>query len=227
MSWRIRFAYNSREDPLDVHALELASRGLEDEDALVARQLALDFVTDRSMQTVGDALDHLERIGQQGRRELLNEARAACGLESTAAVDASRRLKAWQQGHAHLVQRDEGGCAYLTCAHPGCGAFPVDPTTGGQAPTNVRRWFCGAHRREAEPGDMQPWTPGISFAPGGGLQFDDDVEVERKRSELEEQRRAARREQRRAEREAEGEALERDQAAMAERWRMRGAGWDS
>jgi hypothetical protein len=226
-NWRIKFAYDTPGDPLDGDAIELAGRGIEGEDRQVARHLALAAATDGAFDTVGSYLDHLDRIGQEGRRQVLNEARTELGLQSVEAIDARRLSVERSRALAHLPERDEAGVAWLSCAANGCVASPIEPSTGAARKTNVKRWWCSEHRDQAGPGDLEVWTQRIRLAPGGfGLIFEEDEEVERARQEREEQRTKLEREQRHAERQAGAERLRADEEALAEHYRPKGAGWE-
>src|SRR3954453_15253704 len=112
MTWEIKFGYDDPSDPLNLRALQIANQGpagqeLDDEERAVAERLVLDALVDPAMNTQGDLLAHLQRLGPEGRRARLNEIRAELGLPSTAKVDARRDMEARSRALAHLPGRDE------------------------------------------------------------------------------------------------------------------------
>jgi hypothetical protein len=225
--WKINLSYHERTDPLDVAAIERSGAGLEGDDRRVAQKVVFDAVVNPEMQTVGDLLDHLEGLGQQGRRELLNDVRRTLDLPTTESVDAARESEAWRAAHAHLEQRDEFGFVdAAVCAADGCLAIPINPQTGGPARTNARRWWCSAHADQAAPGDLEPFVLRVRYGPSGDIQFIDREEAEARRQEHEQRRFRAEREARQAERAQEAEELRRHEAALEEHFRPKGAGWE-
>ena len=103
---------------------------------------------------------------------------------------------------------------WQTC--PVCGCVPVNEV-GVPVPVSVRRWWCEAHRDQAQPGDMQPYTSGIRMSESGSLLPIDDREWEKIRAEQEIRRQ--RHERRLAERKLEAEALRREEGARLEAFR--------
>jgi hypothetical protein len=114
--------------------------------------------------------------------------------------------------------REEGGLAYQTCAAEGCAQYPRS-REGATIPVAARKWWCPEHEHLAGPRDLEPWVQRIEFAPGGGLQFPDELEREAEIAAREAERRATELEQRRAQRLVEWQALEGERAAQADQFR--------
>jgi hypothetical protein len=183
-----------------------AARGLED--APVVREIVLALAAE-GVGTVGAAIELLEAATPTERRALLDAARGAAGLPSTAQVDRER-VEVPTMG---LLARDERGLAHQSCHEPGCTAQPIDPSTGGPRPVAAKRWYCAAHRA-GRGSDMEPWSKRIVFGPSGLVDLAAQ-EVERAQERAEAERRAHTRAQRRAARALELPALEAEAVAMA------------
>jgi hypothetical protein len=205
MSWSIPIAYRSRDDSiLDVAD---ASRQLQGEDRLGARQLVLDAAID-GLSTAGELLDQLDAAEPAARRVLLDHARGAVGLPTTSEVEDQRRYEA-----ASLAgrMRARATSPYQLCHAPDCNAAPRDEPTGAPAVTDARKWWCPAHLDQGGPGDMEPRGSGIRVSESGAL-----VPVDEGAEEADQAREESRRRQlgeRLAERQPDVQAgRERDQA---------------
>jgi hypothetical protein len=183
------------------------------EDRDVVRGLVLE-AAHSGMSTAGDVLDALEGMTPDARRRLLDRARERGGLPSLAEVKEQAARRVSTPPIFDAPARDEAGCAIQWCSEPGCRAFPVRPGSGAVMPHPAKRWWCPEHVAGHE-ADMEPWTARIEFAPGGGLQFPDEVERDIAIAEREAERRAAFLEERRAARIAEWPAVEAEDAAQA------------
>jgi hypothetical protein len=225
-SWQIHIPNTGPSAPLDVDAIEVAGRGLEGENRLVAQRILFDAATNPEMRTIDDLLTHLERIGQVGRRQLLNEVRHDLGLPTAETVDARRDNEARSRALAHLPRREMDGSTFTNCAADGCLEVPLSPQTGTPIPTRAKKWHCPAHEHLAEPGDMDDWSLRIRYSASGAIEYVDEVETERKRALHEEERARARSEQRRQERQAEAEDRKSSEAAMVEHFRPKSPAWD-
>jgi hypothetical protein len=108
---------------------------------------------------VGELLDHLEQLGPDGRRALLDAARERAGLPRIGEVERQESMAAAMRAGAPPLQR----CAVADCA--------TIPTNGLGIPTtlDIRRWHCPAHEHLALPGDMQPHGSGLRITEGGAL----------------------------------------------------------
>jgi hypothetical protein len=208
----IRVPFRARGDSLADMA-EAAQALPAGTDRDVARGLVLE-AAESGMSTAGQVLDALEGMTVDARRRLLDRARARADVPTTtqAAAAAARRVSAPM---INEDARDEIGRALQVCAEVGCKVFPIDPVTGGHVPHAAKVWWCAAHKHLAAPGDLEPWVQRIEFAPGGGLQFPDEVAHDIEVAEREAERRAAFLEERRAQRIKEWPALEAEDAAQA------------
>jgi hypothetical protein len=193
-----------------------AARSLPTDDArATARQVVLALAADGS-SAVGDALAVLEHASPSERRAMLDDARAAAGLPSTAEVDRQRAAAHRVEPIEDEPERDELGACYPVCAEPGCRAFPVDPSTGAPQRSRARRWRCSEHAAGHED-DMRPWTSPITIGPSG-LRDLDAEEVEAAAQAREAERHRLQRDQRRAAAAALPE-LDRQEGAEAAHWR--------
>jgi hypothetical protein len=209
MSDRIRIPFRSRSQAIDAEAISDLPRMLDGEERAIARQVLLN-ARESGVQSVGELLDRLEAADSSERREVLDQARAAVGLETIAAREEKReRLRAlrWPPPPPRGPMRDSEGKALQVCAAKNCETMPVSPR-GLPKPVAARRWWCEQHRDQAEPGDLDP-IPGINQVRVDALGFprmspEAEQHYEREYRRVEEE--GARR---RAERAAERERLAR------------------
>jgi hypothetical protein len=181
--WQLHVPHHSRSDNLLVVVPSLAYQLEKQEDRDTARWLAVSAYQDMGLRTAGQLIDHLESITEAERRELLDKVRAECGLPSTKAVDELRRAEA---ATAAGVKRAAANSGWQLCHAGGCNAIPMS-NLGVPIATEVRRWFCPAHRDQAQPGDMEPRGSGLKISPSGAIVPDDDPaehmrDLERERS---------------------------------------------
>lgn len=108
---------------------------------------------------------------------------------------------------------------------PGCRNFEADSTTGAVALLPVTRFWCPDHADLAAPGDGEPYVAQFRFRPSGAIEHVETAEAERERQEREVERARARRSQRQAERQAEAESQRRHEAAVADHYAPKGAGF--
>ena len=155
MTWQIRVPHRDPGDSL-VEVAGLA-RHLDGDDRLVAREVALGARLD-GLATAGELLDRLERLEPNERRAMLDQARQACGLPSTA--DAEQ-----QQHVATLIHRSQSP-PLQRCAIHDCTVIPTNGL-GVPAEGDVRRWHCPAHEHLASDEDMKPHGSGLRFSPSG------------------------------------------------------------
>jgi hypothetical protein len=215
MTWSISIPYRDRSDPLP--AVVDAIRTLrEGDDRAIARQIVLRGMTS-GVATAGALLDQLSTMSPSERRGLLDGARRRAGLPSLADLqrEAARRTYAPPIGG---LERDEAGCAFQVCAQPDCRNYPANPASGATMPHPAKRWWCSEHVAGHE-ADMEPWTLRVSFAAGGGLQFQDEVERDAEIAAVEAKRRADELEQRRAQRLAQLPEFEAERVARADQFR--------
>jgi hypothetical protein len=211
MSHELRIPYVDRNDHLSTVADLARSTLSTDEDRQVCRQLVLDGVAN-GVTTVGQLLDRVAALEPSGRRALLDRTRARAGLPPL-----SEARKTEVPPVAEEPERDALGYAFQPCAV--CGVQPLSPATGAPLRTRERRWHCGKHRDQAGPRDMEPWTNGVRFAPGGALEFADDVEAEALAQRREADRHRLQHEQRRAAAARALSAVEAEARAEALAWR--------
>lgn len=183
MTWRLHIPHRSPDAP--VTEIAECVRALPEPERAVTRQLVLDLAVGHGARTVGDVLRIVEGSSPAERRALLDVARTRAGLEDTGTVDAHERFEA--TSHAARVT---GGAlsAWQLCHSSGCDAMPLSEV-GIPCATTSRRWFCPAHRDEAEPGDLEPHTSGVRLSPSGALIPIDPDEEAREAAESESRRR--------------------------------------
>jgi hypothetical protein len=173
-----------------------AARSLPTDDArATARQIVIALAAD-GVDTVGAALAHLEAASPAERRRMLEDARTAAGLPSTAQVDRQRAAAHRVEPIEDEPERDELGASYQVCHEPGCRAFPVDPATGAPQRSRAKRWRCSVHAAGHED-DLRPWTSPIVIGPSG-LRDLDAEEAEALAQRWEADRHKLQHEQRRA-----------------------------
>ena len=202
MTWQLRLPLRDFDEPLDARALDELPQALGDGDEeRVTRSLLLSAWIDHGCKTVGDVKTLLAMATPERRRELLDLARESAGLKTATRIDFEQQF-ARDQANARV--RAAATSPYQVCAADGCGAVPVNEV-GAPIPTDVRRWWCEAHRDQAAPGDTQPRPPRIRLTDCGVLVEHDADEEERAR--VAEKSRQRIRELREAERAAEAEEL--------------------
>jgi hypothetical protein len=125
--------------------------GMDGEDLAVTEAIAFDAL-ERGLLRVGDLLDHVENLGPDDRRRLLDRARLGAGLKTVEATEGESRYEMANQ--ALRPGRDADGKLFQPCASPGCVAYPNDQGI----PTAVRDriWWCDRHRDQAGPEDHLP-----------------------------------------------------------------------
>jgi hypothetical protein len=184
MSWEIRLPFRDESDPiLSIERGELATLGPGD--AEIAGHIVTELAFTDGIETVADAFSHLERLGDDGRRRLLDRARVANGWPPTAAVDAAERQRSAPAVPVRVAgeQVDSHGRLLQTCGEPGCPAYPVDES-GALVGSNALRWYCEAHRAGHEE-EMRPRGSGrIVVAAGGGFQFEGELQEEAERGKV-------------------------------------------
>lgn len=225
MSWEIRLPYRSEDDPvLSIDRSELDTLGPGD--AEIAGHIVSALAFTDGVETVADALGHLEQLGGDGRRRLLDRARVANGWPPTAAVDEAERQRAAPAVPVRRVgeQTDGAGRLLQTCGEEGCPAYPTDES-GALVGSDLVRWYCPDHAagHEAEMVPRQP--PKLLLQPSGGFEFEGQLQVEAERGKVQDA--FLREELERRQREAAPVLAERAAAeqARAERRMPTGPGW--
>jgi hypothetical protein len=184
--WQIKVPGHPK-DRLNPSSIFELSNALEDpEEKAVTRDMLLNAYMG-GLRSVGEVLGGLKSLNVDQRRWVLDRLRTKAGLPSTKVVEARREYKAANQAGA---VRSSGYSAWQAC--PACGCVPVDENTGVLKPVSVKRWWCEAHRREAAPGDMEPFSSGIRLSDCGvpipydeGEQARAEAEAEVRRQKLE------------------------------------------
>ena len=148
-----------------------------------------------SAGTMGELIDHIEALDADGRRELLDTARTAAGLDT---VEDAEGHRAFEIANRNLRPgRDSEGKIFQGCAERSCHAWPQDELG---MPTGVvdRVWWCAKHRHLAGPEDHLPPEPKYRIDPETMSPRPVGAERERLAAEDEKLRQqAAEREQRR------------------------------
>jgi hypothetical protein len=211
----IHLPYRSVTDPFLTVVDAARHSALTDDDRATVRQIVLSLATD-GVATVGEALAVLEAASPAQRRTMLDAARHAGGLPSTAAVDRQRAAAHRVEPIEDEPERDEAGATFPVCHEDGCRAYPVDPATGAPQKHRARRWRCSEHVAGHEE-DMLPWTSSIVMGPAG-LRDLDAEEAERVAGHREAERHAITHTQRAAARAAELPTAEIEAAAEADAW---------
>jgi hypothetical protein len=151
VTWSIPIPYQSRDQTITEAISANVERALDGEEREVAFQILFD--PPPGLKTVGDLLNHIEKLGAEGRRRLLDKARAEAGLKSTGAVDAH---EAFEQNTAALPPSP--GPRPQSCAAEGCVAYPMNEL-GVPVPVADRTWWCDQHRHLAGENDHLPPEP--------------------------------------------------------------------
>jgi hypothetical protein len=163
--FEINLPYRSRQDPLDIEALNAASERLEGDDRAVAERLIWAGMIDPKLQTVGDLWDRIEQASPEERRRIADEARSEAGLTTFTEIAENRRLA--RERRDDPPKLPTAGPTIQKC--PDCEAVSSTPE-GALRPTLEKRWHCDRHRHLAEDGDLDPLeSEPLRFAPGGGM----------------------------------------------------------
>ncbi len=109
--WKINIPFRSRDETIREAIEGHVDSALEDpEESRVALQVIFDAGVD-GHRTMGDLLDHVAGLDADGRRQLLDRARANRDLESTEDIDSRERFEAVQRalppGRDHHVSISE------------------------------------------------------------------------------------------------------------------------
>jgi hypothetical protein len=145
VTWSIRIPHRDRGGPIG-EVVECARETLDGDDRRVTEQIVWGALN-RGKLRVGDLLDELEHAGPAGRREVLDRAREAIGLERSKDIDARDARNSGRRG----------GPMPAACAV--CGRVGVAPG-GGMLTSFAKRWHCREHEDQAGPGDMAPRDAG-------------------------------------------------------------------
>jgi hypothetical protein len=189
----IAIPYQSREQTITEALAAGVERALEGEERDVATWLLLQA----KQETMGQLLDHVESLDEDGRRRLLDKARTAAGLDTVDDAEAHRRF---EMANAALPPgRDAEGKVFQGCAAKNCNAFPQDEL-GIPTPVADRVWWCGRHKDQAGAEDHLP--PEVRYVLDPATMSPRAVGAERERlleEDRERERKAAEREQLRRE----------------------------
>jgi hypothetical protein len=198
--WQISIPYRDRSDSLAELGFDAGLLG--EEDRAVTRHLVLRALLEGD-KTTGDLLDRLEAADPTERRELLDDAREAAGLERSEDIDAREAFEARPVvGGSSLDGPYDQGGRLQGCA--ACGAIPMHATTGLPIVVADRKYWCPEHKHLAEPDDHLP--PDDVAAVGPHFEWIPAPSVQR-RLQAEDDRRREENERRRRDREAEAEAI--------------------
>ena len=104
--WAIKFPVKDRADDFALEYLDVVNdalkRGqLDEPEAEIAREIYTCLLLDDAPtpQTFGDAFDRLSQLGKPGRRQLLDDVRQRCGLESATEIDRLNEQRAIDRRH--------------------------------------------------------------------------------------------------------------------------------
>jgi hypothetical protein len=209
VTWTIRIP-GRPSDPLNEKTIFDLPRALDDpEDREIARELFFHCYTS-GVKTVGGVVRGLEQLTHYERRRLLDVLRKKAGLADTATVEQQREYKAANARGAVVAGQNSG---WQLCHAPDCNTVPMSEL-GVPIVATVRRWFCPAHRDQAQPGDMEPRGSGIRISESGALVPVDEGETERAAERAKSA--AASRDAAEAERKVEAEERRRYQQAVAD-----------
>jgi hypothetical protein len=202
LSWEINIAFREAGDTIAQVVEAIAESGLEPRERAIARQVALDALAERCVLTAGELVAELEHLGADGRRQVLDNAREALGLERSQAIDDREHLEGIRRtARLRSSGRDSQGMALQTCAVEDCSAMPLDEATGLPKAVCDRHWWCPEHRDLAGPDDHLPPDdvarvgPWFEEIPAPSVQLALEAHDERRRQEEEQrgQERAAER----------------------------------
>ncbi len=157
MTWEIAVPFQDERDRLHLGEIhDLVHEAISDpKEQKVTYELLFDLATTSGIDTYGDLLDRLEKVGEDGRRQLVDQARSSLGMESLADEQAHRVFEAANRSLRLRPARDAEGKIFQSCHAPDCNAMPRDEQ-GCPVPAADRRWFCDQHKDQAEPGDDLP-----------------------------------------------------------------------
>ena len=146
----VRIPYRDRSQPLDGEALSLPDALPDARERRIATQILCDAMA-TGMRTVGDVIRTFERASPDERRQIVDRARTAAGMETIGREEAGRaferRLAAPQE-----APRDSAGQTAAICSVDGCHGYLPHPNLPGEiALTSARRWTCEKH---ADQGDF-------------------------------------------------------------------------
>lgn len=194
MSWSIDVPHRGRDQTV-IDAL-FDVRYVEDPESRAVTRALLEEAAESGTRSIGEFLDRIDRLDDAGRRRLLDEGRAACGLESTADVAARGEFeRAQDAARRRAAQRPIPACAI-------CGARPTGPGGMPQEVPPARRWHCPDHVAQAQSGDMEAPPLPIDFST---MTLIDPDEIAREQQA--DERRRQENERRRRDREAEAAAI--------------------
>jgi hypothetical protein len=149
-TWSIKVPFHDRSDTLADVAF--AANDLPDDDRLVTQHLVLEAHA-AGDDRVGHLLDRLGSMSPRERRQVLDDAREASGLERSEDIDSR---EAFEHRNRTLPRgRDPLGRCYQVCHAEGCTVHPVGPS-GEWVPHLAAKWYCEVHRDQAGPGDLDP-----------------------------------------------------------------------
>jgi len=186
--WSIRVPVRDPDDPISDVVVDAFS--LQPEERDVVHELASEAILS-GCQTTGDLLQSLTGASVGERRTMLDNARAAAGLETATAIDDEATFNRHQDAARRRSSgRDAAGNVLQGCAAEGCAAMPIGPT-GMPEPVADRCWWCPEHRHLAGPDDHLPpddvatMDPNFMLIPPPSTQRAMQAEDERHRAEHE------------------------------------------
>jgi hypothetical protein len=217
MTWEIAIPFRSEDDPVTaIDRSELSALGPGD--AEIAGHIVRELAFTDGIETVRDALGHLEQLGDDGRRRLLDRARVAEGWPPTAAVDAAERQRSAPPVPVRTVagaQTDSQGRLLQTCGQEGCPAYPVDES-GALIGSDFVRWYCADHAAGHEAELVPRQAPRLLLQAGGGFRFEGELQEEAERGQLQDALMGEDFERRKREAEVEAELAAEAEARRAE-----------
>jgi hypothetical protein len=168
------------------------------------RELVIRARLDGLATTAGELLDALQAMAPAARRQLLDQARDAVGLESIEDLERARAPAG--------IRRVNVANGLQQCHHDGCSTIPTDEY-GAWCRVNCRAWYCPEHRAGHDD-DMRDLGFGLRYSENGVLVPDDPAADARAAAEAESRRRQQ--EARQADRRPEAEAHRQHQQALRE-----------
>ena len=158
------------------------ARHLGQDESRIMRQIVIQARLDGVATTAGQLIDHLERIEPHERRAMLDQARTASGLPTTADVEAVERAAMASEAGRAIAARYGGPtlCHGKTAAGLPCNAIPMT-NDGVPRRVDVVAWYCSEHIAQARPGDMDPLPGPFRYSPSGAIISNDPAEAERER----------------------------------------------
>ncbi|MGA8926074.1 MAG: hypothetical protein WB462_07615 [Solirubrobacterales bacterium] len=144
----------------------VANGQLSQDEVPVIREIRRRFVIEEGVQTFGEALERLEGLGDPGRRQWLDAARVACGMESITAIEQRRADLVFEGALARTWPPPPPQWSEMQRC-PECGAYPTK-AGGAWTPVTVEKWWCDEHKHLAEEGDLEEHQePYIGFNGSG------------------------------------------------------------